>query len=210
MDQQQLRRIKTQRLDFLRELYLATDGGHIDSVPLAIVAERLSIDNDTADRIMTYLQGEGLAEFTAMLPEVGITHRGIVEVERLASGAEEAREPGVPINVIHIGNMIGSQIQQASHGSDQQQDIHLDLHRVRQLVAAVEDVLPELPLDEAARDELTAELATVRAQLQSSKPKTKRIAESLHFIHGVLAGVATNVVAARILPMFGPAFGVPL
>jgi len=142
---------KAQRFEYLKALYDATDGDSSAFVDMDAVADGIGFDRLTAVAVMQYLDQEGLAEFRYMGGGIGITHRGVVEVERALSKPEQATQYFPPFNVIHVENMIGSQIQQGSHHVTQSQDVSLDLGAVRTLIDEFQRRLPELPLTVDAR-----------------------------------------------------------
>ncbi|HEU0298777.1 MAG TPA: hypothetical protein VFR37_04965 [Longimicrobium sp.] len=100
---------------------------------------------------------------------------------------------GVNRSVVSIGNAgsITNQVVQApgEAGSGSLEDLLAQLGRL----------LPEMPLQPAARDEIQAEIRTARAQLGSSRPKSTIIRESLRTIRGLLQGVAGNAAYAQLV-----------
>lgn len=106
---------------------------------------------------------------------------------------------------VHIGTYIsgvsgGAQIQVNSPGARQQQGVLPEhLAALGKLVDMIDGAL------HGARDsegvgELRAEVATLRAQVQSPKPKRGIIRESLHSLRAILEGAAGEVLASH-LPM---------
>src|SRR6185437_4570001 len=67
-----------------------------------------------------YLVEEGLLERVAFQGVIAITHHGVKEIEQARREPEKRTTHFPPINVIHIGQMTGSQIQQGTHDSVQQ------------------------------------------------------------------------------------------
>ena len=59
--------------------------------------------------------------------------------------------------------------------------------------------LPEMPLKDVAKSELTAEIQTVESQIASPNPKAIILRESLHTIRGILEGVAGNAAYAGLI-----------
>lgn len=208
MDSEELTRTRAERFAVLKALYQLTGADPSADVPIAQIADQSGLTEAATDKALTFLMGEKLADVLTMPNGMGITHRGIVEVE---SAVNRPNEPTrfFPANVINIGTMIGSQVQQGSTNSSQTQTNTLDLDAVRALVAEFEKSLPDLPLSAERRSEAEAELATLRAQLKSSNPKTPIIQESLKTLRNVTEGVGAGIIAAKLILMFGPALGFP-
>jgi hypothetical protein len=135
-----------------------------------------------------------------------MTHAGVVEVENALTQPERPTHYFPPvINILHVQSMVGSQIQQGTHSSAQSQLVtQNDLDALKALVAALRQNLGSLPLDASARSEADAELHTVEAQLKSSKPKASILRESLTTLRNLVEGVASNALAAGLLPLFAP------
>ena len=170
----------------------------------------LGIGRNDTHVLVDYLVGETLAEHRGIGGIIGITHYGIVEVERALTEPEIPTKYFPPvINVLNIHSVVGSQIQQGTHGSTQTQTVTTnDTEAIRALVSSFREKLSELPLDQADKSDAEAELQTLEAQLRSSKPKTATIRESLKALRNLLEGVASNALAAVLLPMFGPLSGI--
>ena len=75
---------------------------------------------------------------------------------------------------------------------------------IQALVTALQTGLGALGLGAVANAEAEAELQTLKAQLQSSKPKSSIIRESRKTLRTLVEGVASNAVAAGILPLYAP------
>ena len=67
-----------------------------------------------------------------------------------------------------------------------------------------------LPLADEAKKEIQSAMRAVEAELGSDKPKRSMIRESLKTLHKILDGIASNAIAAKLLPMLadlGKSFG---
>jgi hypothetical protein len=105
-------------------------------------------------------------------------------------------------SAVHIDTFIqgvsGSQIQVNSPGARQQQGMSNEqIAEVRRLVELVEGALRGSSDSEEVR-ELRAEIATLRAQSESPKPKRSVIRESLSSLRAVLEGAAGEILASRL------------
>ena len=199
---------KTDRFRFLNCLYERTDGDYHAFEDMWEVGAEVGLTSDETDRVMEYLNGEGLATHRAIGGAVAITHAGLQEVERALSAPEAPTHyfPAV-VNILQVQSMVGSQIQQGSHGSTQTQSQTItqnEVAAIQALVTALQTGLGALGLGAVANAEAEAELQTLKAQLQSSKPKSSIIRESLKTLRNLVEGVASNAVAAGILPLFAP------
>lgn len=100
----------------------------------------------------------------------------------------------------HFGDVSGSQIQISSNGATQTQanTTGSDLEALKGLVQALGVALERTQGD--AADELRAELATLKAQAESPKPKWEIIKATARSIKTVAEGVAGNILAGLAQP----------
>lgn len=76
----------------------------------------------------------------------------------------------------------------------------VDADSLRRFLADVRSAQKGLGLTQDQNRELSAELATVEAQLASPKPKSSVVSECLKTIRNLLEGVTSNGLAAALLP----------
>ena len=102
----------------------------------------------------------------------------------------------------HFGNVSGSQIQISSNGSTQTQanTTGTDLEALRGLVEALGAALDRGTVQGDAADELRAELATLKAQAASPKPKWEIIKATARTIKTVAEGAAGNILGELAKP----------
>ena len=132
-----------------------------------------------------------------------IKHAGVVEVENAEAEPTVATEHFPPANVIYIGNMTQSQIQQGVTSSTQTGTfLNNDPQAIRDFVSAYKSKLPEMSLSPSERQEAEAEIATVEAQLGSSKPKWGIIQASCEVLKGFLAHVGGSAIASYFKTLF--------
>ena len=99
----------------------------------------------------------------------------------------------------HFGNVSDSQIQISSNGSTQTQaNICTDIEALKGLVQALGAALADAKGDPA--DELRADIATLKAQAESPKPKWEIIKATARSIRTVAEGAAGNVLASLAQP----------
>jgi hypothetical protein len=158
-----------------------------------------------------YLEGEGLIE--EAMPDMGaspvpywvnITHLGIREMEQSLQAPGEPTQHFPPaVSIINVrGSIIGSAIQSGSPGAQQQMTVgDINIESIREFLNELESQTADLELPEAEGQELAAEIATVKAQIDSPKPKKQIIRESLHTIRSILEGIGGNLAAAPLLEL---------
>lgn len=103
----------------------------------------------------------------------------------------------------HFGNVSGSQIQINSTGSTQAQtstSIATDLGAVKSLIDALGAALDRRTVQDDATEELRAELATLKAQAASPKPKWEIIRSTARTIKTVAEGAAGNILGELAKP----------
>jgi hypothetical protein len=158
-----------------------------------------------------YLEGEGLIE--EAMPDmsagpvpywVNITHEGIREMEQSLGAPREPTQHFPPaVSIVNIqGDMIGSAVQSGSPGARQEVSSgDLDLGVVREFLRQFDAQAAQLDLPSPAAEELAAEIATVKAQVQSPKPKTGIISACLTSARSILEHASGGVAAAGLLDL---------
>ncbi|HRR92025.1 MAG TPA: hypothetical protein P5253_07115, partial [bacterium] len=172
--------MKKKRFQFLYRLYKLTGGDEFKEEDMFKIGKELGFDKDLTDKIVQYLKGEGLIEFLAMGGMIRITHQGIREVEEALSKSDTLTEHFPPINIISIGQMTNSQIQQANTESTQIASFSGDRgEKLIEFIQLLEESKDKLDLEPQQKSDLQSEVQTIRAQMSSSKPKDKVITECL-------------------------------
>ena len=103
----------------------------------------------------------------------------------------------------HFGDVSGSQIQIGSGGSTQTQKhstTGVSVEELRGLVDAFDAALSRSTADTAVADELRAELATLKAQAASPRPKWEVIKATARSIKTVAEGAAGNILGELAKP----------
>jgi hypothetical protein len=103
----------------------------------------------------------------------------------------------------NFGNVSGSQIQISSNGSTQTQadtTTGTNLEELQGLIGALGSAIENGVVQGAAADELRAELATLKAQAASPKPKWEIIKATARTIKTVAEGAAGNILSELTQP----------
>jgi hypothetical protein len=182
------------RLQFMHRLYEVTGGSQWEFINTHELGAEFGWSTDETDRVVEYLEGEGLVEYRTMGPTISITHLGVLEVEgALSNPRQETAHFPAAVNIIHIGQMHGSQIQQGTTHSQQHGQFISEVDRgsVQELVEKLRAVLPEAGLAQVDRHQAEAELATVEAQLNSPRPKRSFVRSSLETVRDLLEPIAS-------------------
>ena len=137
-----------------------------------------------------------ILEWSMKLEEQGILGNGLSFTPEERSQAPST----VPTFITHIhGNVSHSQIAPGATSPTQNVWAAAD-GGLTDLLRALTDAVDKLGASQEDRAELRAEIATIRAQLASPRPKNTIVAESLRSIRTVLEGAAGNMLASALLP----------
>lgn len=197
---EELAQEKKRRFDFAQAVYDDTDASESRSVDMREIGKRLGLESQTTDRIFQYLSKEGLIRSVAMGGAIGITHQGIVEIESAIDKPDTSTEHFPAINYIHVEQMHNSQIQQGAHSSSQAQTVSQDrIPELKDFIQKLRSELPNLKLSASASQEAEAELATLEAQTNSSKPKMNVIKISLGALKELLMHTAGALGAHELI-----------
>ncbi|MCB9833054.1 MAG: hypothetical protein H6807_11335 [Planctomycetes bacterium] len=200
-----------QRFRLLAALYEITNGDPMKLVDQWKLGTELGLDRDTTSLSCRYLSGEGLIEPRAIGGMIGITHDGVREVEDAQRHPDKPTDhfPSNVINILNINAPVtGSAIAQGSEGS--RQSVHIERERTGQIRAVLEEIkaaMDQLGLDQNRREELTADIESAQAQLESPKPKRTIVRECLSSVRSVLEGVAANVLAHGLVQKLAAVLG---
>ena len=164
---------------FLIQLSEQTKGDASVQVSMYDIGELLGMDRDTAYTVALELMGLQLIEIRTLSGGIGISADGSARVHDLvgplASGNSEYTKLGdEPV--------LNSDGQQA----------------VGQVVSELKNQTGSLGLDFDTLSELMADLKTIEAQLDSSRPKTAIIRECLRSVLGVMEKAKDSQIPDRI------------
>ncbi len=182
---------KLRRFHFLKYLYERTDG---NEAAHAEVSYHLGVSLEVYQTEFRFLAKQGLVDGTRGI--VHLTHAGVVEIEAALSQPDKPTEH-FPVNIIHIGQMYQSQIQQGAMGSTQEGAFaSLDLPALEAFVRDLKTQIPQLGLTDDDEAEVQSDIATIETQLSSPRPKTEIIKESLRSIRNIAEGTVGSLAAS--------------
>jgi hypothetical protein len=109
---------KAKRFRFLHALYDKTGGDEHSHPSMWDIGGDLGFSRPETELMVQYLKGEHLLTFAAMGGYISITHYGVLQVEQALSAPERPTQYFPPvINILQIGTVSGSHIQQAGSHS---------------------------------------------------------------------------------------------
>ncbi len=196
-DIDKVKELQRKRFEFLKRLYELSKGDMYFEGDMFIVGQELGLDKPTTFTVTDYLSDEGLLKYTALGGLIGITHAGIKEVEKATAHPDKETEHFLPINVIQIGTMTNSQIQQGSPGATQVVTINeSEKKKLEKIIQSLKEQINELELNPQERDDLEVDISTMETQMRSSSPKKSIIIEALK---AILAGAAGSLLASGLV-----------
>lgn len=192
--------IKSKRFKFIKTLYEITDGNQHSLVNMWDIGNKLVFNRKETDLIAQYLKGEGLIKFVTLGGGISITHYGVIQVEQALSEPDKPTEYFPAMNIINVQNMVGSQIQQGTTNSTQRGTFSTsDIDKLTDFIQELDTKVSQLNLNPEDKDELDAELSTIKVQSSSSRPKPLIIKESLKTIRNILEGMTGSILATELL-----------
>jgi hypothetical protein len=201
---------KACRLQVMRAIFEAADGSESNVVSGVELLDNLGFSDEELGDACKYLEGERLIKTTQTLWGhltpfiIQLTHKGIKEIEQSVQSPSEPTEhfpAAVSIMNFHAP-VIGSAIQSGSPGAQQEMSIgDLDLGAVHEFLREFDARAAELDLPSPEAAEVKAEIATVKAQLSSPKPKRNIIAESLRSVRTILEVTSGSAAAVGLLDL---------
>lgn len=196
--------MKKNRFQFLKRLWEITEGDTGRVVFGIELGKELGFDQGLTSRICHYLHEEGLIDFMGARLSIVITHDGVCEVEDALSNPDKPTEHFLPVNIINIGQMYNSQIQQASPGATQTVAINeTKYEELKEIIQAIKSSIEQFGLDSQNIADLKAEIGTIEAQLSSSKTKRSIISECLGSIREILEEAGGGLAATFLAKLIG-------
>lgn len=117
-------------------------------------------------------------------------------------GFSDPPEPEVrPVtkNIITVGNMTGSAIQQGSPNASQKVQCTLNIEAVRTALSNFETAISGANLPATTLDEIKADIHTIRAQLSKTSPTLLIIQETGRTMRNVIEGIAAGVLTPGVI-----------
>ncbi|PZX62973.1 hypothetical protein [Hydrotalea sandarakina] len=199
---------KKNRFLFLNCLYESSNGDTGAMFDMWEVGKELKLNSDETSQIVDYLIGEHLIESRALGGIIGLTHWGIKEVEQAIENPSKPTEHFLPLNIINIGTMTNSTLQQGTTNStinfNYNTQTAVDIEKI---VSQLNDIKDSLNLSNELQSELLSEIQTIEIQKKSSKPKSIIITESLKSIRTILESVAGNAMTPVIIDQISKLIG---
>jgi hypothetical protein len=204
--EEQIWEMKKKRFEFLRQCYDLTEGDDRKVFDLYATGAELRLDQQLTLKIARYLHKEGLIEFQGG-GRIRILHRGIVEIEEAHANPAKPTEHFPALNVIYVGEMTDSQIQQASPVATQMAFREDKYGELEELLQLLRDSIDELALESQDKSDLQSDIQTIEAQTTKSKPSRAIITESLRSIRSVLEKLVASVLAQALLQRIADLLG---
>jgi DNA-binding MarR family transcriptional regulator len=191
-----------QRFNFMNALYHATGGNYLQGVDPHELGGRIGLSRTEVEGVVDYLTKEDLVEWSSM-GHISITHSGVREVEDALRHPDRSTDHFPSVNILSVGMMIGSQIQQGTVGSSQGAASMLDKQQILELLARVRDASQDLGLRGDDQSEFDAEVVTAETQLRSSRTKwdivRSSISRIIDFFRSASAAVSTSTETLKAL-----------
>ncbi|MGP9801626.1 hypothetical protein [Rheinheimera sp. NSM] len=170
-----------QRIEYLNKIYDMADGSTAKSLNGAEIGEQIGLvngDEALIRDIAHYLEGEGLINVDRVIGGfpgwVRLTHYGIKEIEDALENPDKPTQHFMPINILNVGQMIGSNVQQGTTNSNQNLNISTDaIVGIRELISELSNSMDKLALAEDDLNELKAECSTMQAQINLPSQKNQ-------------------------------------
>lgn len=195
--------LRKKRFQFMNKLYELSEGDQYNVLNGYEIGDELGFEKKESDTICQYLEGEGLIKDLQEIGEltITITHFGVCEVEKALFSPEKPTEYFPPtINIINVHKMENSLIQQNTSHSTQQATFSLqNIQDISEFVKLLERKITQLNVSVDELSEIQADIATLKAHVNSKKPKFNVIKESLLSIKKILEGATGSIVASEFL-----------
>jgi len=189
--------MKEKRFQFLYTLYNLAGGDEFKWFNMFQIGKELGFDRALTDNIVRYLKRERLIELGPR-NIIGISHDGIRKIEE-ALPNPDIPTPPPPTNIVAIGQMINSQIQQASPEATQVGTVNEDRYEeLKEVIQSLKESIDKLDLESQDKSDIQAEIQTIEAQMSSSKPKVTIITECLGSIRRILEGAASSLASSLL------------
>jgi hypothetical protein len=202
---EELRERKRNRFAFLRRVYELSGGSQSKFLEALEIGNELQLSVNELHDILDYLEEEYLIKVSGVHGDdraFRILHAGIVEIEAALDKPEQPTDHFPPFNVMFVGSMVNSQIQQGVDSGTQ--NLEVDSKGIASISDLVDSLLSNLTQIGASGeklDDLKSQLDTIQAQLKSPRPTKIILKESLKSIRSIVEGLAANVLTSKYLPM---------
>lgn len=169
---------------FLFQVFRQTNGDTSVQVSMYDIGEVLGLDRDAALNVAEALIGLQMVEIRTLSGGIGISPDGIAEMQQL------------------YGDRIAPADQAIRLGDEPILD-QIRCQAVEDLIAGFKARVGKLGLDFDSLNELMADVKTIDAQLESSRPKTAIIRECLRSLKSVLEKAGDDASLGTIGKLLG-------
>lgn len=181
--------VKTDEIDtigqqFLIQLFQETGGDATMQVSMYDIGDQLGLDRDIAAKAAQELMGSMLVEIRTLSGGIAISSEGLQTARELMGPAASNDDEYTKFGDAPILDSSGRQA-------------------VEQIAAELKKQAGNLGLDFDTLTELMADLKTIDAQLESSRPKTAIIRECLYSVLEVSRKVGNSKISDRIQSLVG-------
>ncbi len=165
---------------------------------------------EEAKAAYNYLRGKGLIDpanvgYAARVSAYG--HDALREAQSTPNEMTSAF-PEITYNILHVGTMTGSNIQQGTANSQitatQTITTQQFVENVQKLVDQVERALPTSDLPTEVQQQTKAIMAELRAAASERTPDTGRLRRGLEALKRIMEHAAGHLVAAGVLSLIAP------
>ncbi|MEC5395755.1 hypothetical protein [Bergeyella sp. RCAD1439] len=195
---------KHDRFIFLKTIYEESNGEEGYIFNMWEIGKYLNFTREETSSIFDYLEGEGLLKSMTLGGGFSITHLGIVEVEEALSEPDQPTEHFLPFsqyNTIHIENMNGGAIQQATNNSTINNIVAFDtITNIENYIEKLTDFVNKDITDKDIQSELLADIETIKQQTKSPKPKKTILKVSLQSVKEILIGASGGIIGTLATP----------
>ena len=169
---------------FLFQVFQQTSGDTSVQVSMYDIGEVLGLDRDAALNVAEALIGLQMVEIRTLSGGIGISADGIAEMQQLYGDRIAPADQGIRLGDEPILDPIRCQA-------------------VEDLLAGFKARVGNLGLDFDSLNELMADVKTIDAQLESSRPKMAIIRECLRSLQAVLEKVGDDASLGKIRELLG-------
>lgn len=169
------------------------------------LADALSAAIEPVKRAVEYLCGVGLMQYVASGPTISIIWGGVREFEESLRSPDEPTPHLAAINILNIGSVVESQIQQGTTASSQHSEFLSgpEVEDIRRLVGDLEAAFRDIveSLSPSDRADAEAQIRTLEAQLASAKPRRGVLRGCVSALQGVAVGAAGTTFGELIVEL---------
>jgi hypothetical protein len=169
---------------FLIQLFKQTKGDSTAQVSMYDIGDQLGLDRKKASTVAQELIGAMLVDIRTLSGGIGISMDGSQMAQKLVGPAAFSGNGFVKLDDTPLLNASGR-------------------HSVEQIVSELKNQAGSLGLDFDTLNELMADLKTIDAQMESSRPKTGIVRECLFSVLAILENSSDNKSIGRIGTLVG-------